>query len=376
MGIMSDTIIHFLMFFGPLFAIIISIGQLVQIRKDFVDYIFSFSFFGMGLWMFQICLYSTGVFDSSRYTSYIVVFMIPLAFSVPPLMVLRYKWILSSTFQIRLRHLLLFLPAGISLIILLLPLFISTISSPAAYYPGLPALSGRYLSLPLYHKIVYAMLFLPNLYLVLFMTPYLVTMSIVWKDCYANKFSRAARAGYLFAASIVISNAVCVIGNLVSFSIIKVSILMANTATVMVYLVTRRNPDHIRLLQSESRKAQYEKSRVRGLDVSRIISRLHEIMADEKAFADEEITLKDLAQELGISPHQLSEILNEKIKKNFKTFVNEYRVEEAKKLLVEEPDRSILSVGVAVGFNSNTTFCTVFSKTTGYSPRHYRKIHT
>jgi YesN/AraC family two-component response regulator len=96
-------------------------------------------------------------------------------------------------------------------------------------------------------------------------------------------------------------------------------------------------------------------------------------MRDEKAFADEELSLRDLASELGISPHQLSEILNEKIKKNFNTFVNEYRVTEAKAMLIDEPQRSILSVGIAVGFNSNTTFCTVFSKITGESPSHYRK---
>jgi AraC-like DNA-binding protein len=148
---------------------------------------------------------------------------------------------------------------------------------------------------------------------------------------------------------------------------------MANTATIMVYLVTKRNPDYLRLLQSETRKAHYEKSRIHGLNIEQITTRLNEIMKDEKAFADEELSLGDLAQELGISAHQLSEILNEKLNKNFKTFVNEYRIEEAKKLLLEEPDRSILSIGVAVGFNSNTTFCTVFSKHTGISPRQFRK---
>jgi len=96
-------------------------------------------------------------------------------------------------------------------------------------------------------------------------------------------------------------------------------------------------------------------------------------MEVEKAFADEELSLKDLAGDLGISPHQLSQILNERIRKNFSTFVNEYRIDEAKKLLVEEPDRSILSVGIAAGFNSNTTFITAFSKHVGVSPGQYRK---
>ncbi|HPD77772.1 MAG TPA: helix-turn-helix domain-containing protein, partial [Spirochaetota bacterium] len=90
-------------------------------------------------------------------------------------------------------------------------------------------------------------------------------------------------------------------------------------------------------------------------------------------FADEDISLKKLADELDITTHQLSQILNEKIKKNFNTFINEFRVEEAKSLLVEEADRSILSISLAVGFNSYTTFCTTFSKYTGMSPSNYRK---
>ena len=75
-----------------------------------------------------------------------------------------------------------------------------------------------------------------------------------------------------------------------------------------------------------------------GWTLSASLARLREIMEVEKAFADEELSLKDLAGDLGISPHQLSQILNERIRKNFSTFVNEYRIDEAKKLLVEEPD--------------------------------------
>jgi AraC-like DNA-binding protein len=370
---MISATIHYLMFFGPLFAVIISIGQMVQIRKGFVDYVFSLSFFGMGLWLFQISLYSTGLFNSHHAGFYMIAALIPVAFSVTPFMVIRYKWIIATAFQITLRHALLFLPALLSIPLLLAPLVFSSLPSPANCYPGLPVFGGPFSALPPYCKLVNIMVFLPNVYLVLFMTPHLVSMSLVWRNDYAGKFTRASRMGYLFALSIVVSNIICIAGYLCSFAVIKAAVLMANFATVMVYLVTKRNPDYLRLLQSESRKAQYEKSRIRGLDVSMIMERLHEIMAGEKAFADEEINLNGLAQELGISPHQLSEILNEKAGKNFKTFVNEYRVNEAKTLLIEEPDRSVLSIGVAVGFNSNTTFCTVFSRMTGVSPRQFRK---
>jgi len=369
----TGTVIHFLMFFGPLFAVIIAVGQMVRTRKDRTDFIFASSFFGMGIWMFQISLYSSGVMDSWPYVYHLVTWIVPFNFLVPPLMGLRYRLIISREYQAGARHLLLFAPAAASLIVLLLPVFLPGLPDPLEYYPGLPVLGNRFGQLPLYCKIVFSMYFLPNLYLIVYMAPVLIRMSVVWKQWRHNRYPGAARAGYIFAAIIVLSNVICFAGNLFSFGVIKLSILVANTATVFVFLVTQRKPDYLRLLQSETRRAHYEKTRLRGLDVDSIITRLYEIMEDEKAFADEELSLKDVAAELSVSLHQLSEVLNERVKKNFKTFVNEFRVEEAKKLLVEEPERSVLSIGVAVGFNSNTTFCTVFAKMAGCAPGQYRK---
>ena len=188
--------------------------------------------------------------------------------------------------------------------------------------------------------------------------------------------SMASRSGYIFASLITLSNLISIIGDFHSIGLLKFSMVMANTTMCCLFLVTQRNPDYNRLLRSEARKASYEISRLKTVDVDAVIERLYEVMEHEKAFAYEDLNLKDLADELGVGPHQLSEILNERIKKNFNTFVNEFRVGEAKKLLVEEPDRSVLSIGAAVGFNSNTTFCTVFLKMTGISPGHYRKKHS
>lgn len=364
------------MFFGPLFAVIIAMGQILRPRKDRIDYIFAASFAGMGIWMFQISLYSTGVFSNWPGIYLLVTGLVPFSFLVPVFMVLRYKWILSSSFQVRPLHMLMFLPSVISLLIILTPLFSGAASGPAGYYPGLPIFGDQFPQLPLYSKIIFSMYFLPNLYLIIFMFPVLVKMSVVWSRLPGSPDSGAARAGYIFASVIVFSNALCLAGNLFSFELIKASIIIANTATVMVFIVTQKNPDYLRLLQSGTRRAHYEKSRLKGVDVDAITGRLHEIMEDEKAFADEDLSLTGLADELGITPHQLSEVLNERIRKNFKTFVNEYRVAEAKKMLTDEPDRSVLSIGAAVGFNSNTTFCTVFLKMTGCAPGQYRKLNS
>lgn len=366
----GTTLLHFIMFFGPTFAVIISIGQLVQARKGFIDYLFAISFLGMAIWMYQICVISTGILDLWSYTYYLVILPVPFTYLVPPIMVLRYKWVLASEFRLRKSYLFFLVPAIISMGIIAPGLIPGSEPPP---YPGLPAAGEAFVALPTYYKAVYITAILPSLYVALLMTPVLIEMLPVWLSPGSSKTAKAARMGYISAFSIVFSNLICFSGFIWSFTLVNISVVMATIATIYVYLVTQRHNDYYRLLRSETRKANYEKSRLSGLNVKEILIRLQELMGEEKFFTDEELSLRDLARELAISPHQLSEILNEKLKKNFNTFVNEYRVEEAKSMLIDEPDRSILSVGIAAGFNSNTTFCTVFLKLTGLSPGNYRK---
>jgi len=80
-----------------------------------------------------------------------------------------------------------------------------------------------------------------------------------------------------------------------------------------------------------------------------------------------------VAAELGLRGTQLTYFLNHVLGKNFAGFVNEYRVREAARLLLEEPDRSALSAGYAAGFNSKAAFYRVFQEHIGLSPGVYRK---
>jgi AraC-like DNA-binding protein len=182
-----------------------------------------------------------------------------------------------------------------------------------------------------------------------------------------------SRLGYVFSCLIAASTALMAMGDFISRELVHWSVIMANATLCSVFVATQRHPDFNRLLKIETKRAQYEQSKIGGLDVAKIMDRINEIMEEEKAFADEELTLKNLASELDITAHQLSEILNEKLKKNFNSFVNEYRIREAKIMLIDEPERSVLSIGIAVGFNSHTTFCTAFSRLAGCSPAQYRK---
>lgn len=98
-------------------------------------------------------------------------------------------------------------------------------------------------------------------------------------------------------------------------------------------------------------------------------------MVEQKLYQETELTLNQLAQHLNFPSHQVSQAINEGMNKTFYDLVNGHRVEEAKRLLQDPENRSftILSVGFEAGFNSKTTFNTVFKKFTGQTPTNFRE---
>ena len=106
-----------------------------------------------------------------------------------------------------------------------------------------------------------------------------------------------------------------------------------------------------------------------------ITSGLIKLMERDKLYQEPELTLQTLSDKLGIPSYQVSQAINEGLKKSFYDLVNGYRVEEAKRLLLDPKNENytILSVGFDAGFNSKTTFNTVFKKFTGFTPSEFRE---
>ena len=87
----------------------------------------------------------------------------------------------------------------------------------------------------------------------------------------------------------------------------------------------------------------------------------------------ESITLLDVAEETKLSPRLLSEFLNKYYKVNFCTWINTLRVEEVKRLLVEQPSLSIADISVMVGFSDPASLSKIFKKISNESPSAYKK---
>lgn len=102
-------------------------------------------------------------------------------------------------------------------------------------------------------------------------------------------------------------------------------------------------------------------------------NQLNEVMRDKAIFKNSDIKLKDLADELEISKHRLSQFLNDNLGKSFAQYVNELRTEEAKHLIQKSDRFTLEAIGLEAGFRSRSTFYATFKRMTGKTPAQFKK---
>jgi AraC-like DNA-binding protein len=124
-------------------------------------------------------------------------------------------------------------------------------------------------------------------------------------------------------------------------------------------------------VSSEDKK--YAKSLLTSEESKRILKRLQDYMASEQPYLQNQLTIKELADSLKISPKYLSQVINEQLGLNFFNFINQYRVEEVKKRLTDKKYEHLSMLGIALdcGFNSKSSFNSVFKSQTGLTPSGY-----
>lgn len=121
-------------------------------------------------------------------------------------------------------------------------------------------------------------------------------------------------------------------------------------------------------------KPKYQFSDLEKDDAELMLKKLITFMRKQKPHLDPEISLKILAERTEIPLRYLSQIINENLHKNFNDFINDYRIEEAKKILSDpDCDKTVLEILYQVGFNSKSVFNTVFRKKTGLTPTEFRE---
>jgi AraC-like DNA-binding protein len=140
-----------------------------------------------------------------------------------------------------------------------------------------------------------------------------------------------------------------------------------------VYPFDEPELEDIGLIIQEKNENEAVRKRVPDEQSDVLKNKLLHLMQTEKVYLNNELSLPQLAHEMSISTHELSYLLNEGFGMNFFQYVNKYRVEEAKQLMLSEKYRhlNILGIAFSAGFNSKTTFNTTFKKETGLAPSQF-----
>lgn len=159
----------------------------------------------------------------------------------------------------------------------------------------------------------------------------------------------------------------------------KTNLLVPLGASIFIYAIgylSFRNPQV--LAQAEDEPApvkKYERSTLTAETSERYLKRLLQLMETEKLYLDAGLTISKLADRLSIPAPHLSQTINERLNQNFVDFINSYRVEEAKRRLLDPARKhySVLAIAEEVGFNSKSSFNSVFKKHVQMTPSEFRK---
>lgn len=99
-------------------------------------------------------------------------------------------------------------------------------------------------------------------------------------------------------------------------------------------------------------------------------------IVENKSYLDDDFALPALANKLNIPANKLSAVINDNYGMNFSQFINNYRVEEAKKRLVDPACRILTfeAIAASCGFGSKASFNRSFKEYTGLTPKEYQKV--
>ncbi|MBU3122512.1 helix-turn-helix domain-containing protein [Sinomicrobium sp. 2019215] len=203
---------------------------------------------------------------------------------------------------------------------------------------------------------------------------YLLLSGFVLRDIIKKLFDRKAQCttqelwligvytgnGLIFTAYVIGYFLLYLVGTL-TFSFVFYALLF--------FLLSKKNRDTV----FRDIPQKYASKKIEDAEASALVQALHKTMLSEELYKDPNIKLGQVARKINIPPHKLSQLLNDNLGKSFALFINEYRIEEAKKLIRESEQFTLEAIGFEAGFSSRSTFYTAFKKCIGQTPAEFKK---
>lgn len=139
--------------------------------------------------------------------------------------------------------------------------------------------------------------------------------------------------------------------------------------------IVKKNIEITELEKDEKDSMRYISSSLEEEKKSQLLEQLTSKMKSTKIYLNSELSVGMLADELHTNQKYLSQVINEKLKVNFSTYINQYRIKEARHLMTKSEFQNFTIEAIAkdVGFNSISAFNTAFKKYAGITPSFYLK---
>jgi AraC-like DNA-binding protein len=151
-------------------------------------------------------------------------------------------------------------------------------------------------------------------------------------------------------------------------------LIMAAAVYAAGYLALRQSDLFLKEMV-EAAPRRYEKSNLTPEKAETGKRMIRSLLETDRLYANEKLSLGILAKEAGMPAYHVSQIINESFGKSFFDLVNEYRIEDAKRKLLDprNRERKILAIAFDVGFNSKAAFNRVFKKNVRLTPSEFKK---
>ena len=139
-------------------------------------------------------------------------------------------------------------------------------------------------------------------------------------------------------------------------------VVLVVVVAILILKGRRRQPQPEPKLQSEGV--------VKGDE--QLIQRIYDLMDEKQLYLQQGLKVSDIASALGINSRYVSECVKAFKGCSFTQFVNEYRMEQAKRLLLERPEMKISSVAIESGFTNDKAMTRYFKEQTGMTPTEWK----
>ena len=190
----------------------------------------------------------------------------------------------------------------------------------------------------------------------------------------SQKITSETKSVIFFLIAFSFSSALLMTAGLImNPALLQLSIILLSILPLGFIFFSFRNPDYAIKVIKETRQLRAVKIKELKQNTDHIKAELNHLMTYEKLYRQNNLTLKSLSDMLSIPAHELSFILNSEINMNFNSYINSFRIGEAKILLLEQSCRGITKIAFDVGFNSTSAFYRYFQKETGVSPKDFQK---